>query len=166
MRLIQKFTASYNENEDRLHLLASDVDGRVFGLWLTRRLADRLIPALLGRLEQSASVPGDLQANAALNAWEQSAARAQHQGSEPVRAACDAEQFLLHSIDLGYAPGEFRLAFRWTAKEDEGALLLCDVIAVRQWLNIVHHLYAKAEWPRNVWPAWFEEADEIGRAHV
>lgn len=48
---IQTFTARYDPAEDRLRLDAVDAKGHKQALWLTRRLADRVIPVLVSHLE-------------------------------------------------------------------------------------------------------------------
>lgn len=59
---IQTFTARYDPAEDRLRLDAVDAKGRKQALWLTRRLADRVIPVLVSHLEGKTpdGIPADL----------------------------------------------------------------------------------------------------------
>jgi len=59
---IQTFTGRYDPVEDRLRLDAVDAAGGKQAIFLTRRLADRVIPVLVSHLEGKTpeGVPADL----------------------------------------------------------------------------------------------------------
>ncbi len=150
LKIIHKQTLSYHEAEDRLQLVSQGEDDEVLLLWLTRRLADRLVTALFQRLE----APG----NSAVLAWEQQLARAAFEPSAPVTVSSTARQCLVQSIDIVPLPEGIELVFKAACCEARfamgGALL-------RQWLGILHGWYLHAGWDTApIWPAWFESAEQ------
>lgn len=154
MNNVKKTTLSYDESEDRLRLAIEDDAGQTAELWLTQRLAGRLVPALLrwlnGEVDHRAGTTRD-----AMQSWEQDAALALHRGSEPVWINGEVQRGLLTSIDLArHADDVHSVVFRWA--DDQAACLNLTTVELRQWLGIMHGLYIKAEWPRQAWPSWFE----------
>lgn len=154
MSNIKKTTLSYDESEDRLRLAIEDDAGQALVLWLTQRLAGRLVQALVRWL--GAGVEHRLgMTHDAMQSWEQDAALALHRGSDPVQIKGKVRWGLLTSIDLArHADDVHSVMFHWA--DDQTACLNLTRIELRQWLNIMHGLYIKAEWSRQVWPSWFE----------
>ena len=149
---MNRITVGYSEEEDRIELACRYETGAVQVLWLTRRLCDRLVEALVARLQ----TPGRLDPLSAntLQSWELSAAKAALVPENPVSES-GASRVLVNSIDLSQENGRFRLLFRW---REGSALLILDDTSLRQWLSIVHETYVKAQWGSGVWPAWFAPA--------
>ena len=161
MNTIHKITVSYDEQEDRLHFACEEAAGKVQGLWLTQRLANRLVMALFSQLDGAVAYLPDVCARETVQAWEQSAARVQLtlNPSTPVPGSTVKTNGLVTSIDISQTDGNFKLVFRWP--ENHAAVLTLNSIVLRQWLAIVHDTYAKAEWLcAGVWPSWFETANQ------
>ncbi len=138
--------------EDRIELACRYETGGIQVMWLTRRLCDRLVEALVARL-QTPGRQDPISANT-LQSWELSAAKAALVPENPV-SEIGASRVLVNAVDLSQENGRFRLYFRW---KDSGALLILDDTSLRQWLSIVHETYAKAQWGSGVWPVWFSAA--------
>lgn len=146
---MSRITVSYSDEEDRIELACQYETGGVQVLWLTRRLCDRLVEALVMRLEKTERQ--DPFSADTLQSWELSAARAALLPENPVSGS-GASRMLVNSIDIGRENGKFRLFFRWN---EGGALLILDDTSLRQWLSFVHDAYVRAQWESGVWPAWF-----------
>jgi hypothetical protein len=157
---IHRITVSYDEHEDRLQLATEDSEGNVLALWLTQRLANRLVAVLLAGLAQATAGHSDASTGATIQAWEQSAAYAQHSPQPPVQSTGPVTRSLITSADISQADGQFRLVLRWP--DDKAVVLPLDSTALRQWLGVVYGRYRQAEWPCNgLWPDWIERQDHI-----
>lgn len=145
----KRFTTEYIDFEDRLRLAAeTDEGGRVL-LWLTQRLLQRLLPVLLRWLEQQA---GQTPHAEALQGFAQQAARAELRPQVPVPADEGDAGWLVHSVDIIQTSQNVCLNFKGAA--GNAVSLTLEAKPLRQWLNIVHDAYAKAEWRLEGWPEW------------
>lgn len=151
MKVILKQTLTYHEVEDRLQLVSQGEDDEVLVLWLTRRLADRLVQALFQRMEGPA--------NAVVQTWAQQVARATFEPSDPVTVTSADRQCLVQSIDIVPLVDEGQeLVFRAPFCEARFAM---NGVLLRQWLGILHGWYLHAGWETaQIWPAWFESAEQ------
>lgn len=156
--LIQGLTTSYREAQDRLYLAAKDDADQVTGLWLTRRLADRLVRKLAARLDGATHLAqAPTQSQAAIHVWQQSVAQAQHAPAQPVRLPDPTQEALIESVDITPLDRQLKLVFHCT--HAVSLALIVDGTQLRQWLGMVYRNYRVAEWPtEGVWPAWFHEA--------
>ncbi|AQV96479.1 hypothetical protein BJN34_21665 [Cupriavidus necator] len=156
---IQRVTVRYEEHEDRLQLATEDSEGNVLALWLTQRLTNRLVAVLLARLAKATAGHSDASTRATMQAWEQSAAYAQHSPQPPVQSKGPVTQTLITSVDISDEDGLFRLVLRWP--DDNAVVLPLDSTALRQWLGIVYGHYRQAEWPCDgLWPDWVSAHDQ------
>lgn len=155
MWLIRKITLSYDPMEDRLRLSAINGDEQALELWLTQRLANKLVAALTRWLEKEVGPGYERASRLERQMWEQSAALARYQPCSPVPAAGDASRNLVTSVDLSRGRAGYQLTFRW--QPDASARLAVSAIELRQWLGILHGRYREAKWPCGIWPAWFAE---------
>ncbi len=153
MSNISRVTVTYSEAEDRIELACEIDSGETRVLMLTRRLCDRLVEAILTRLDRPGS--RDPLAGRAIEAWALSAARAELVPENPVRAD-GAFRSLVSSVDIRQDGEYFQLLFRW--HENGEAALNLDAVFVRQWLSIVHDAYLRAAWHSGIWPEWFDPA--------
>src|SRR5262245_19812796 len=119
---ISRLTTDYVDSEDRLRLAAEIVDGPALSLWLTQRLALRLLPALVrwldGQIDAGSTEDGAASRSVTSDAhkevvhgFAQEAAVAELKPQEPVRAAASA-QGLIESIDLTPREQSLQLVFR------------------------------------------------------
>lgn len=153
MQILQKITTTYEEEEDRLRLAGEDAAGEAVVLWLTQRLANRLVPALAAWLDEE-NAAGDEWSRQTCHSWAQTAARAQLSGSDAVRAGGHTPQRLVAAIDLNRGPERYGLAFK--GQDEATATLNLTATELRQWLAILHQAFLKAGWPRPGWPEWLE----------
>ncbi|MFZ5776002.1 MAG: hypothetical protein ACOY3Z_11020 [Thermodesulfobacteriota bacterium] len=152
-----KVTTTHDQVEDRLRLAGEDGEGNALVLWITQRLANRLIEALVGWLHaEDAGAGGEIG-----QAWRQDEALLQWQGGAPVEPGIAAPEWLVETIDLGRGLDRYTLTFRGCG--GGMAVLPLSGQELRQWLAIVHGLYRQAGWPCQIWPAWFENPSP-GRA--
>lgn len=158
MDTISKITVTYDETEDRLRLAYQDAEGQSKGLWLTQRLVNRLVGALLASLGAGADIGN---AEAALRAWELSAARARLGKDVPVESPPAEQHHLVRAVDISHSGNGIRLVFRGIDAQ-VAALGIEDETVLRQWLDILHQQYRRADWPMGgLWPAWFKAADHV-----
>lgn len=156
MPALQKITTSYSDDEDRLCVAGQNAAGDAVVLWLTQRLANRLVRQLVAWLEEEdddrlAALAPDLH-----HSWAQQAAARQLEPSAPVRADRAAPAMLVSSVDLAREDGRYFMSFHRRGDADITTLTF-STTELRQWLGIVHHLYQAADWPRHPWPTWMEE---------
>ena len=154
MMVILKQTVMYLETEDRLQLLSQCSDDSVIALWLTRRLADRMVQAIFHGLD--AAVPGSrAEGFCREGAVQEATAAADEAGlHRPVPADNPAPQHLVLSIDISPLPDGQQLIFHATGCDASFAL---GELPLLRWLGILQRLYLQAGWgTADVWPTWFE----------
>lgn len=149
MPSLQRITTEYIDLEDRIRLAGEVENAAPVVIWLTQRLLQRLLPALLQWLE----CQGDATPLAELlHGFAQQAARAELTPQTPVRAVAGCTAWLALSVDIAQSKEAVSLTFRGADGQD--AVLTLATKPLRQWLGIVHDAYLKADWPLNVWPDW------------
>jgi hypothetical protein len=168
MHQLKRITIDYLAAEDRLRLSGEGDDGGRLAIWLTRRLLDRLVPVLLDWMQrEGCDLPmaraGDAVATNApapraepLHSFAQQAARASLSPVVPVQVTATDQAWLAQAVDVGRATGVLRLTFR--GADVQQAVLTLRPQPLRQWLNILHDAYRKADWPATVWPDWVRDA--------
>lgn len=154
---LTRITTEYVDFEDRLRLTAETDGGERVSLWLTQRLLQRLIPLLLRWLEKQA---GQAPHAEVLQGFAQQAARSELQPQAPVQAEAGGAGWLVQSVDITQSPQNVRLTFKGGA--GKAASLTLEAKPLRQWLNIVHDAYSKAEWRHEGWPEWAREGATPG----
>jgi hypothetical protein len=172
---ISRLTTEYVDTEDRLRLSGEIANAAPVAMWLTQRLALRLIPALLRWLdgqagaasaENSAVAPsstGEMQKEV-VHGFAQEAAVAELKAHQRVQAAA-SDGWLVQSIDLAPTGQQIALIFR--AADGRAAGLGMTAQELRQWLAIVHAAWIRAEWPSALWPDWMRrEAKPSGQQIV
>lgn len=159
MAALQKITTTYSESEDRLCLAGQNAAGDTTTLlWLTQRMANRLVQTLTEWLETEvdgklAAMPSDLR-----QAWVQETAMRQLEPTTPVRVAQGAMTLLVLAVDLTRDGQRYRIVFRCPDGEAENdPSLSLSSTELRQWLAILRSLYQAAGWPLASWPSWMEQ---------
>jgi hypothetical protein len=154
---LQKFTTLYSESEDRVQLAGEIEEGGAVIISLTQRLLQRLIPATLKWLagKEDAVTRGEV-----LQGFAQQAARAGLEPQVPVTAGADSLTWLATEIDITDFEHSLGLTFRG-AESNASATLIMPVVALRQWLNIMHDTYIKAGWSLEQWPEWLREGAQV-----
>lgn len=157
-RVLQRVTTEFVEAEDRLRLAGATADGQVV-LWLTRRLLERLLPALLKWLEGAApAVSASPSVREFQQQWAQASAMAALQPVAAVAVATDAVVLsgLVTSVRVAVSASAVSLTLKDEAQGLE-AVLPMTAANLRQWLQVVLRQYVRAEWPLELWPAWLRE---------
>lgn len=150
---LQRITTQYIDVEDRIRLAGEVADGATVVIWLTRRLLQRVLPALLQWLEQ----PGaDMPRADILQGFAQQAARAELTPQAPVRLSAGSMSWFAISVDIAKSEQVVRLTFK--SADGAHATLLLAAKPLRQWLCIVHEATLKAEWPADMWPDWVRDS--------
>ena len=151
---IQTFTARYDPAEDRLRLDAVDANGQKQALWLTRRLADRVIPVLVSHLEGKTpeGIPPDL-----AQGMSQSRARQARQTADTmpaVVAESGTPTWLCRTIHVQKAQQGLNVIF--TDDVSVSAVMPMVEANLRAVLDIFLELYTKAGWPTEPFPEWMK----------
>ena len=157
MAELRRITTEFIDIEDRIRLAGEVAPGQTVVLWLTQRLLGRLLPHLVGWLEQQTGndVRGEI-----LQGFAQQAAMAALEPQAPVPGQPHDRGWLVHSVDIATGRDGLRLTFKTGAPGESGEpfSLTLQAQPLRQWLNILYDQYRKGEWPQASWPAWLTEA--------
>ena len=160
MFTIKKITQHYDPEQDRIAQTVQNTEGQVLLLWLTQRLAVRLVGTMASWLDEDVKASASLQSLFTLHAWEQSSAEARLPSDQPVDRAAAQGEALVDTVDLARSPNGYILTFKW--RPAGAARLTLMATELRQWLGILHRLFDTAEWPKHVWPDWFTESQKSG----
>jgi hypothetical protein len=154
---VTRFSLNYDPSEDRIVLDAADEAEAATRLWMTRRLCEGVVKALVEMLEKGAAHP-----ESTLQSWEQMAAMQGLDRTPGVKPAADAPGGLVTTVNV--RPGNDRFALRFTFGDGEICKIGLTTTELRQTLSVLHGLYAKAGWPSAVWPAWIADpvAETVG----
>lgn len=163
---ITQITTTYDARQDRLRLQVADDNGRHIVLWLTRRLADRVVAALIGLLETDGSAGADSvsgaprgKSGAVEQLMQQAAADLRFRPAPPRVPARASEERLLTAISLRGNGKTLALDFRWgqPADQEAGASMMIGRVRLRQWMRIMYRVYLKSGWPIDHWPQWISD---------
>lgn len=148
MFCLRKITTEYFGHEDRIRI-SGDVDGQnAVVIWLTQRLLQRLVPALLQHLGlREAAVNAEI-----LQSFAQQSAVSELDHQAPVKASADCTAYLPTKVDIRKA-GEF-VCLEFASENNPSIILELGVVSLRQWLAILYDAYLRADWPLDVWPDW------------
>ena len=158
MAELQRITTEFVDAEDRIRLAGEDAGGDALVLWLTQRLLNRLVAHLCAWLEQR--IPTNIHHYAAaaqaevIQSFAQQAALAALEPQPPVQSSVQSRAWLVHSVDIASGDQGVMLTFKAAEAGSPCATLTLQDQPLRQWLNILHDQYQKAEWPLTVWPEW------------
>ena len=153
---ITNITTEYIADEDRVRLAVTDSSGAPRVLWLTRRLAERLAPALVESLAQpevegSPSTP----AVSAAQTYAQLEARLTQKPAAAVKVPHNADDSVVYEIKLTrLKAGGCRL--RFLCKNQSEATLNLNATHLRQWLELLRLAFKRAQWRQDVWPNWIQ----------
>ena len=157
--IIFTVTMNFDPIEDRIVMNSSDKKGKVERLWLSRRLLDKLIPTLTDQLEMNSSnkIPTELEQSLA-----QEKAEIDKEKLEAVKMKAQNPSWLVTTIKVARNKNDFRLLFIGQNTGDDGcpsnqAKFDLATENLRQWLNAICKIYAKAEWDTKAFPLWIKE---------
>jgi hypothetical protein len=175
---LQRITTEYIDSEDRIRLCGESAPNTTVVLWLTQRLLNRLVPHLLGWLEQQTGVSGgvasDVRADV-MNSFAQQAALASMEQQAPVQAHSPQSAWLVQSVDVTVNPQLVRLTFKGSdagqQSTDLEAAVAMQALPLRQWLSILHEQCRLAGWVSTdaanaVWPEWVQARQDVSGGAV
>lgn len=164
---LTRMTCEYQADEDRIRIcglaLSDTGDDETHEMWLTQRLALRLIPALVDVIEKSeqrhvSGVSMAQQAN--LHGLKQELV-ANHAAASPepaVHLKAQSPRWLISHIDLSRQDGKLVLVLRNARYRLQFDL---NAVALRQWLNILLHSFRQGQWPLHGWPEWLLQKEQL-----
>jgi hypothetical protein len=154
LQKILTITTEYDENEDRIRFTVANTDQQAFVMWLTRRLAERMVPALVAGIKPKELDEDTLpQAVQAAQVYAQLEARLARKPAQAVQAPSYAPHGLIREISVKTAVNGARvLTFR--ADDMVPAQLVMSSKEQRQWLEMLRLGFHKGQWRKDVWPNW------------
>lgn len=159
--VLGRLTTVYNALEDRVQISGQTASGEVIVIWVTQRLLNRMVAALVEWLEQQDStVPRAdlLQSVKQARAINQLTEQSRQERGEPVPSAGASSSWLAASVDVQRRPDQLVLVFKTAPEAGAGqAAVPLPALALRQWLNILLQGYLHGEWSTAVWPEWMCE---------
>jgi len=165
-------TMAFDPIEDRICMDAADFSGRVEKLWLSRRLLDRLVPALTKQLEQLDEPESESNSRAEIQSFAQEKAIVEKKEHSPIKGSSESKFWLVTSIQVGQKNNDFQLRFINEIEEagqkfvkHKGVFTLAKP-NLRQWLNAVFKIYQKAEWKTDSFPNWMDDTNSIGKSSI
>jgi hypothetical protein len=147
-----RITTDYVEHQDRLRIAGELPRDSGVIIWLTHRLARRLVPALLQWLDHQA---GASPQRDVVHGFEQEAARMGMAEHPRVDIARNNAEWLVSRIEYTAEDGRMAITFR----NDDGHAfgMRLAPMELRQWLTVLHGLWAHAAWPMDIWPGWLAD---------
>ena len=159
---LKRATTEYVALEDRIRLSCESENAGAVVIWLTQRLALRLLPLLLEWLDKQTDTP--LQREV-VHDFAQQAAQAGIERQSPVSPEAARETLLAHSVNV--TPSADRITLVFVAAEEAGARFVMTATQLRQWLFALYKAWANAKWPSDIWPDWIRsEAKPAGQQTI
>lgn len=157
MRTVTRITGSYDQDEDRIRFAVLDAEEKPLALWITQRLANRLVRSLVGLLEREVTARSEPRARSSVQLWQQTRADlSMKKGTTPIQAPPETALDLIKEIKI--RPGADQVILEFNCKGSESVALPLGLMQLRQFLRMLFRLYGKAEWStEEIWPVWFEE---------
>ena len=156
---LKRITTDYNEQEDRITLAGLTDKDQTVVLWLTMRLARRLIKHCLNLLDKDSSQPGEVSSTnknsrKSLQNFAQKSAEQQTTEEQAVKVTPNSPKFLVIEIDIKHVGNGVTLNFKEQFSDCFEVFL--NIQQLRQWLGMLHIIWQKTDWPTNVWPDWMK----------
>ena len=153
---INHITTEYDQAEDRVRLAIATTEQQTHVLWLTRRLTERLVPALVKDLKvelgDEDAKPSDVQA---AQVYAQLEARISKKPAKSVTVDVEATHGLVHEMKIKSASNDMRV-IEFHCKGMETAELVVKPAELRQWLEALRQAFVNGQWRNDVWPAWLQ----------
>jgi hypothetical protein len=155
---LNRLTSEYIQSEDRFRLTGEDQHGNSLCLWLTQRLALRIVSHLVSELSTSSpeaiqNPSQDHDTSQLLQGVAQQTALAGLCTQEPVTSTSTTRAWLIQEVDINRAP-DGTVGFFFKDGEQEDVVLGFRPQQLRQWLTIIHAQWLVSEWPATIWPEW------------
>ncbi|TMJ30432.1 MAG: hypothetical protein E6G95_05305 [Alphaproteobacteria bacterium] len=152
----KRLSTEYVASEDRIRIVGELDDAQSIVIWMTNRMASRVVPALLQWLAKQASpsVAASAVEGRVMQSFAQEAAVAALKPQPPVTPHADSSAWLMQAVDFQPTEGHIGLTFR--GRQGESASVRFKASELRQWLSILHLAWSKAQWPSLLWPDWIK----------
>lgn len=157
MGKLERITTDYDEQEDRITIAGLTDKGQTVVLWITMRLASRLIKHCLGVLEKDDPGSGEISrvnkhSNESIQNFVQKSAEEQTEPETAVEVTRNSPKHLIIEIDIKSVGTGVTLAFK--AQFNNCYEIFLNSQQLRQWLGMLHTIWQKTEWPTEIWPDW------------
>lgn len=152
--IIQTFTASYDPYEDRVRLAVVNEQGDAQTIWLTRRLLDRLLAALVKSVEEQNPAGVPLEVAQTMQQEQMRQARQLAGEPKPVTPTEGAPGWLCTTVHLNKLEDGITLIM--TDNHNTEATLQLSAVNLRAVLDVLLTVYRAAEWGLAVFPAWMK----------
>ena len=155
---VKRFTTEYVPAEDRIRISLERADDSLVVLWLTRRLAARLVPQIVKVVDALPRLTGKVKEKASDNLQRRSQldALGKIEQQAPVLAGelpPDLDSYLISSIGVRLTRSVVLIDFK-ADKDTIIQTLPFPEDAMRQWLGVLNLNFRKAQWPEDIWPTW------------
>ena len=155
---VRRFTTEYVIPEDRIRIALERQDDTLAILWLTRRLATRLVPQVvkvLGTLPQLQGTGVVERPSDNAQRQNQMEALGKLEQQAPVLGGELPDNIEAHLITgLGVRMTRALMLLDFKVGEEVVQILPFPEDAIRQWLGMLHLNFRKAQWNEDIWPAW------------
>lgn len=156
----QRLAPSYQSVQDRIRLDLDDDQGKCLSLWLTRRLAVRLLPALANKLKithgVAARLPESLRANVLAMEHVSVTIRPRSESESAFPLKVVGEPLLLQTIELRQR-GDALVLYFCGVDSSELALLPANRAVLHQFAGALVRHMRRASWLEAVSLDWLDE---------
>ena len=148
---IHKISQRYDSREDRIEVAIQNESGVVVKLWMTQRLANRMLAVLVKWLP-------DLHEDAKLSQQSLNSSDAQSdviskssgEDNGAVKFDCASEEGLLKSVDMNYQQKDYALTFKWGVTG--AASITMGLEQLNGFIDGMALLYRSAGWDMKTFP--------------
>jgi len=155
---IETFTGQADHAEDRIRLDAISPDGDTQSIFLTRRLADRMVPLLVDRAEAQV-VPGvPKEIGLAMN-QEQLRLEREENPIAPVETKQGSHRWLCLTVHVG--EDDSQVIWTLTDDADNTAVMGLPGDGVRNVLEVLLIVYQGLEWSTQAFPGWMTAREDV-----
>ena len=155
---IETFTAHADLAEDRIRLDAISPQGDTQSVFLTRRLADRMVPLLVDRAEERAMPGVPKEIGLAMN-QEQLRIEREENPIAPVEAKQGSIRWLCLTVHVA----EEQEQVVWTLTDDGDNTAVMGLVGdgVRNVLEVLLIVYQGLEWATQAFPTWMTSREAV-----
>lgn len=155
---VRRFTTEYIPAEDRIRISLERSDGSLAVLWLTRRLAVRMVPRVLKVIDTLPRLGGGTTPPPSDNAQRRSQldALGNLEQQAPVLSGdlpAGIDSHLVTGIGIRITRALMLVDFK-AGGESVIETLPFPEEAIRQWLGVLHAAFRKGQWQEDIWPVW------------
>ncbi len=150
---IQKISQRYNQREDRIEVAIQNDAGKVISLWLTQRLANRMIAVLvkwLPEMQEQQEIVNEIHPQNDTDKQAEAQAEEKPKRDASVDFSCAGETGLLLTIDMSHQQKDYLLTFKWGVTGV--ATIKMGIEQLNSYIEGLIQLYRAAQWDLKVFP--------------